>query len=184
MSKRAFTLIEMLLVLSIIGIMFLLMRPIFDNTNNADPRDSLQSLYQQTNNFVFAWLNPQSIPFNGKTVFPDTYIIDISSDTIEYSQQYLGEKAAYDSRSLNTNTDICSIKNAYLVLSGTTEQLQIQNNTMSITIPASNAFTGSIELRKCEERTGCNYIGQLLIDTRTQRLYIPSPEPLYYIPSS
>ncbi len=54
MGKRAFTLIEMLLVLSIIGIMFLLMRPIFDNTNNPDPKDCLQSLYQQTNHFIFA----------------------------------------------------------------------------------------------------------------------------------
>lgn len=183
MNKRAFTLIEMLLVLSIIGIIFLLIRPIFDTKNNADPMDCLQSLYQQTNNFVFAWLNPQSIPFNGKIVFPDTYIVDISSDTIEYSQQYLGEKAAYDNRLLNTNTDICNIKNAYLVLSGTTKQFQIQNNTMNITIPANNAFTGSIELRKCEEIDRCDYIGQLLIDTRTQRLYIPSVKPIS-IPSS
>lgn len=53
MGKRAFTLIEMLLVLSIIGILFLLMRPLFDNTSHNDPKDCLQSLYQQTNNFVF-----------------------------------------------------------------------------------------------------------------------------------
>ena len=175
MSKRAFTLIEMLLVLSIIGIMFLLMRPIFDNTNNGDPSDCLQSLYQQTNHFVFAWLNPQTILSGNQSITPDIYIVDVSSDTIEYFQEYSGETVSYDSRSLNTNTDICSIANTELILSGATTQFQIQNNTITITTPMNNPFTGSIELRQCIANTGCNYIGQMLIDTRTQRLYIPSP---------
>lgn len=67
-----------------------------------------------------------------------------------------------------------------LILSGTTTQFQIQNNTITITTPIGNPFTGSIELRQCIANTGCNYIGQLLIDTRTQRLYIPSSETHLY----
>lgn len=175
MSKRAFTLIEMLLVLSIIGILFLFMRPLFDNTSTQEPKDCLQSLYQEMNHFVFEGLNPQSIRSGGRDIRPDTYIVDISTGIIEYFQEYSGQLVWQDTRSLNTHADVCSIANTELLLSWSTTQFQINNQTITITTPPTHTFTGAIELRQCFPSTGCDYIGQMIIDTRTQRLYIPSP---------
>lgn len=76
---------------------------------------------------------------------------------IEYFKQYSGVVVGYDTRDLNTQTDVCSIKNTQLIFSGITTQFQVQNNTITIATPA-NTFTGAIELRQCMPGTGCDYI--------------------------
>lgn len=92
-----------------------------------------------------------------RTIFPDLYTIDISSGMIEYFKQYSGVVVGYYTRDLNTQTDVCSIKNTQFIFSGITTQFQVQNNTITITTPA-NTFTGAIELRQCISGTGCDYI--------------------------
>lgn len=173
MNKRAFSLVEMLIVLSIMGIILLLMRPIFQNNNQSDPKDCLQSLYQQTNNFIFDAANPQSIESGIQRITPDTYTVAIQSGRIEYLKKHSGEVVSYDNRVLNTHTDICSIPYTDFMLSGSVTQFSIHNQTMNISAPVT-AFTGAIQLWTCQTNTGCNYIGQMIIDTRTQRLYISS----------
>lgn len=163
----------MLIVLSIMGVILLLMRPIFENNSQSNPSDCLQSLYQQTNNFVFDASNPQSIVSGTQRISPDTYIVTVYSTGLEYVKKYHEQTVAYDNRILNTHTDICSIANTNLVLSGTVTQFSIYNHTMTISSP-THTFTGAVQLLTCQTNTGCNYVGQMLIDTRTQRLYISS----------
>lgn len=90
MTQKGFTLIEILLVLSIIGAIFLFMRPVFNTTSNEDPLDCLQSIYQQTNNFILTSLQPQVILSGNDSIIPDMHRVSISGSTISYIQEYSG----------------------------------------------------------------------------------------------
>ena len=77
-KRKAFSFIEMLIVLLIIGVLFMAFRSSFQikNKDILYSQACIETVYGQINNFINAGLSSKSLSTGNVPIFPDQYIIN------------------------------------------------------------------------------------------------------------
>ena len=80
MKKKSFTLIEMLIVITIIGILMLVFRNMFQGGNSQvlEAQSCVNNLYGEIKGFVTTADTNKGIYKEGTKIFPSYYFIDIN----------------------------------------------------------------------------------------------------------
>lgn len=170
-TKKGFTLIETLLVLSIVTILFLLIRttltiqqPIVQQAQQC-----IHFLTTNIQNITIAGLTQRGIQSGSTQIFPIYYTVDISPELIEFFYADGQWNSFIEPIYLNNPVyNNCYIPWYTLSTSGTMTQFGIHNKTMTIQTP-TNTFTGQIAIIVCQDDT-CQTAGYIDIDTRSQNI--------------
>lgn len=181
-KKKWFTLIEMVIVVTVISILIFIMKPFFQN-NKKDYlyiESCINKVYGDMNNFMYASATSKWLYSWTTRLFPSQYIIKVkNSNTIalEYKQTtwqtgtYLTDMLTWMRQYYCwSNTYTSKFSGDFFTLTIDKSKSSTNGNTQWYSLTWTKAaFTGSIWMYLCYG-TKCNEVAQIEIDTRIQML--------------
>lgn len=162
-----FTLIEMMIVMSIIAILFLIIRTQFQSPNiyTSQAESCLQNIYGASQSMILAGLTQRWLQTWDETIFPSQYHIYFNTTGQKIQTAYdtqINEEILLQT----SNSRWCYDNNYQVQITGTDTHIYIEQTNM-----IANAFTGDIQFMFCTQGD-CKPLGTIHYDTRAQQLYL------------
>ena len=183
MKRKAFTMIEIILVIMILSVLFLSFKNIFQirNKDVVYGQTCVEHLYGEINNFVKGATRSQSIASGTTIYYPTQYLIYMIPSQNTISLQYIASwTQTYQDYQITgniPNSRYCQTSEYSLILSGSDNVLTInkglwanaQHQSFRLSWAGKFSLTTDIMLYPNGSITG-KHIAQFLIDTRTQAI--------------
>lgn len=182
MKKKSFTLIEMLIVITIISILLVVFRNMFQwgNSQILEAQSCVNNIYGEIKSFITTADTNKGIYKEGTKIFPNYYFIQIDPQGSWYINFYYttGTLAAQtgERQLINLTTySPCILKNYLMAWSGSAtiitmnaggQKTQEHPSSFSLSNQASQHM---IAIQVCDKnKVNCKDIGKLVTDTRIQ----------------
>jgi len=186
MPKKAFTLIEIVIVIALIGILMISFKQIFQLKN----KDVLYGqtcsnyIYGDLNNFINSAITNKALYSGNTQFFPNYYIISFSTEQNTINLNYQQNNGLTGTRkSLNLSGDIpsnyqCNKTEGIIKISGDNSIITIKKwlqqtenlPSFMLTQNWSMVFTGTIPIYACSINNKCKNISKINIDSRSKSL--------------
>jgi len=179
-QKRAFSFLEMLIVIMIISILFVAFRGSFQvkNKDVLYGQACIETLYGQVNNFLHAGLSSKSVFSWNTAIFPDQYIAKFIPDQQKILLTYEINELPYPYQELlvtGSTTTYCKSNSYEIFMTWTTYEVHInkwlqENQALQsfYITGGTSVSTGETTFIQCTSQwSGCKTMARFETDTRT-----------------
>lgn len=186
MKKKAFTLIEMMVVLLIVGILMASLKHIFfpQSRNLMYGQNCANILYGKVNNFINSAITSKWLYTGGILIFPEYYHIDFNILQNEIAFWYTinwitNNHEIFQLSGQEARKEYCQTNEYQIILSWNNQnititkwlQTKVNNSTFTLLDWWNSKFTWAIYLQLCNlDWQQCSTFSTYITDTRTKHI--------------